>query len=201
MYKLYGGAVMHPSGVQFGLSRGLLQLRSEEVLLSDSLLETISVEAQLYLHLNKPPINGNFLVEMTVRAAQNALENEEPGRRQEIVPFFAGLNRIMYYSLSRVAEKAGLARKEPRRLITNADFWNEFSTGAVDVKVKPGKNLAKLQKSLFKVCLEIVKRRYAESDPENVRHAELIALFMFNFWNATGLLPMAQAVVIFGSSM
>jgi hypothetical protein len=192
---------MHPSGVQFGLSRGLLRLRSEEVLLSDALLEAISVEAQLHIHLNKPPIKGNFLVEMTVRAAQDALGSETEGRRQEIVPFFAGLNRIMYYTLSRVAEKAGLARKEPRQLITNTDFWNEFSTRAVDVKVKPGKNISKIQKSLFKVCHEVVKKRFAENDPANIRHADLSALFMFNFWNATGLLPMAQAVVIFGSSM
>ena len=37
---------MHPSGIQFGLSRGLLQLRGEEVLLSDQLLEAISLEAR-----------------------------------------------------------------------------------------------------------------------------------------------------------
>ena len=192
---------MHPSGVQFGLTRGLLQLRGEEVLLSDQLLEAISVEAQLRLHLGKPPIDGNFLVEMTVRAAQSAMGNEQTGRRQEIVPFFAGLNRTMYYTLCRVAERAGLARKEPRQLITDPDFWNEFSSRAVDIKIKPGKNIAKLQKSLFKVCREIVKKRYAQNDPDNARHADLIALFMFNFWNATGLLPMTQAVVIFGSNM
>src|ERR671935_285366 len=51
-------ADMHPLGVQFGLSRGLLQLRGEEVLLSDSLLEAISIEAQLHLHLRRPPIDG-----------------------------------------------------------------------------------------------------------------------------------------------
>ena len=95
---------MHPSGVQFGLSRGLLQLRGEEVLLSDQLLETISVEAQLRVHLGKPPIDGNFLVDMTVRAAQSALGNDQTGRRQEIVPFFTGLNRTMYYTLCGVAE-------------------------------------------------------------------------------------------------
>ena len=39
-------AAMHPSGVQFGLSRGLLQLKGEEVLLSDKLLEAISIEAR-----------------------------------------------------------------------------------------------------------------------------------------------------------
>ena len=197
----YENADMHPSGVQFGLSRGLLQLRGEEVLLSDQLLEAISLEAQLHLQLRRPPIQGNFLVDITVRAAQKALGNDQGARRQEIVPFFASLNRTMYYTLCRVAERAGLARKEPRRLITDPDFWNEFSNRAVDVKIKPGKGIAKLQKSLFKVCLEIVKKRYAEHDPDNARHADLIALFMFNFWNATGLLPMTQAVVIFGSNL
>jgi hypothetical protein len=107
----------------------------EEVLLSERVLEAISLEAQLRVHLRKPPIDGNFLVDMTVRAAQAA------------------------------------------------------------VKVKPG-NIPKIQKSLFKVCHEIVKRRYAAADPDNARHADLIALFMFNFWNSIGLLPMTQAMVI-----
>ena len=192
---------MHPSGVQFGLSRGLLQLRGEEVLLSDSILEVISLEAQMYIHLGKPAIDGNFLVEMTVRAAQEALGDDQNARRQEFVPFFAHLNRVMYYTLSRVAERAGLAHKEPKRLITDPGFWKDFSEAAVDVKVKPGKSIADLQKSLFKVCLKLVKKRYAENDRENARHADLIALFLFNFWNATGLLPMAQAMVIFGSTL
>ena len=187
---------MHPSGVQFGLSKGLLQLRGEEVLLSERVLEAISLEAQLRIHLRKPPIDGNFLVDMTVRAAQAALGNDQSGRRQEIVPFFAGLNRIMYYTLCRVAERAGLAHKEPNKLFTNPDFWEEFANGAVDVKIKPGKSIPKIQKSLFKVCHEIVKKRYAKADPDNTRHADLIALFMFNFWNSIGLLPMTQALVI-----
>ena len=54
------------------------------------------------------------------------------------------------------------------------------------------------QKSLFKVCHRLVKKRYAQNDPGNSRHADLIALFIFNFWNAIGLLPMTQAVVILG---
>ena len=49
---------MHPSAVQFGLSRGLLQLRGDEVLLSDQLLETVSLEAKAHLELGKPPIRG-----------------------------------------------------------------------------------------------------------------------------------------------
>src|SRR5947208_16024747 len=128
-------ADMHPSGVQFGLSRGLLQLRGEEVLLSDQLLEAISLEAQLHLHLGRPPIDGNFLVDITVRAAQALLQNQPGGRRQEVVPFFASLNRTMYYTFCRVAERAGLAHKEPRRVITNPEFWPEFSERVVHIKI------------------------------------------------------------------
>jgi hypothetical protein len=46
-----------------------------------------------------------------------------------MVPFFAHLNRTMYYTLCRVAERAGLARKEPTGLFTNEDFWEEFRHG------------------------------------------------------------------------
>src|SRR5260370_8686289 len=135
---------MHPSGVRFGLTRGLLRRRAEVVLMSDQLLEAISMEAQLRLHLGKPPIDGNFLVEMTVRAAQSAMGNEQTGRRQEIVPFFAGLNRTMYYTLCRVAERAGLARKKPPQLITDPDFCNEFTSRPVHTKIKPTNNIPNL---------------------------------------------------------
>ncbi|HEY2382431.1 MAG TPA: hypothetical protein VGK48_14730 [Terriglobia bacterium] len=191
---------MHPSGVQFGLSRGLLQMRGEELLLADPLLEAISLEAQLRAHLRKPAIDGNFLVEMTVRAAEKALGNDAAGRRQEVVPFFAHLNRVMYYTCSRVAEHAGIAHKEPKRLITEPSFWEEFTSASLKVKVKSGDSIPKIQRSLFKVCHRLVKKRFAENDPDNARHSDLIAFFIFNFWNATGLLPMAQAMVILGAA-
>src|SRR3989441_11869959 len=94
-----GGQHMHPSGVQFGLSRGLRQLRGEEILLSDQLLETISLHAQMYLQLGRPAIRGNFLVDITVRAAQDALGNQYQGRREEIVPFFASGRVTAYCSI------------------------------------------------------------------------------------------------------
>src|SRR3989442_13533701 len=70
---------MHPSGVQFGLSRGLLQRRGEEILLSDQLVETISLQAQMHVQLGRPAIRGNFLVDITVRAAQDGLGNHYQG--------------------------------------------------------------------------------------------------------------------------
>jgi hypothetical protein len=85
--------------------------------------------------------------------------------------------------------------------ITNPEFWAEFCTRAVDVNIKPGKSVAKIQKALFKICHEIAKTRYTQTDPDNIRHADLTALFMFNFWNAMGLLPMTQAVLILSSEI
>jgi hypothetical protein len=77
---------MHPLGVEFGLSRGLLQFRGDEVLLSDQLLEAISMEAQRHLQLGRPPIRGDFLVDLTVRVAQDALATQQQGRREEWFP-------------------------------------------------------------------------------------------------------------------
>ena len=84
---------MHPSGIQFGLSRGLLQLRGEEVLLSDQLVEAISVQAQLHLQKGRHPIQGNFLVEITVRAAQDAAAHQLPGTRQCLASVGNGVDR------------------------------------------------------------------------------------------------------------
>ncbi len=119
---------MHPLGVQFGLSRGLLQLRGEEVLLSDSLLEAISAEGQLYVRLGKPAIHGNFLVDMTVRAADSALGSGNRGRRQDINPFFGGLNRVMYCTLCHVADAPDSGEKSRENLTSylnrpNTEYW------------------------------------------------------------------------------
>src|SRR5262249_54890623 len=191
---------MHPSGVQFGLSRGLLQLRGEEVLLSQQLIDAVSAQAQQHVQLGRPPIQGNFLVDMTIRAAQDALQTQHQGRTEEMVPFFTALNQTMYYTFCRLAEKAGIADKKPDRLMTNTELWKEFAERAVDIQVKRGKSVKKLRKALFNVCHELVTKWYTEKDPENARYADLIALFMFNFWNAIGLLPIAQHAVTLASS-
>jgi hypothetical protein len=180
---------MHPAGIQFGLSRGLLQFRGEEVLLADVVLEELSREAQFWQHLKKPPIHGNFLVDLTIRAADKLLDNNR-GTSREITPFFTGLNKVMYFTLCRVAERAGVATTKPDRLFTNEDMWSDFCARAAEIELKPGRRSvrqARLQRSLFKICRDEVKKRCAQNDPNNVRHADLIALFMFNFWNATGL--------------
>jgi len=186
---LTANTLMDPAGIKFGLSRRLLRYRGDEVLLADVVVEELSRQAQLWLDLKKPPIQGNFLVDFTIRAADKLLDNNR-GSSHEIAPFFEGLNRMMYYTLCRVAERAGVATKQPDRLLTNEDMWSEFCTRAADIEVKPSRNSGRnvrLQRSLFKICRNLVKERYAQYDPDNARHADLVALFIFNFGNATGV--------------
>jgi hypothetical protein len=191
---------LHPLGIKFGLARGLLEKDGDEVLLSFRVLEDISTQSQVRNNNRRRPIDGNFLVDLTVRAAEALLQkNPLTAPRQEFVPFFAGLNRTMYSTLCRVAERAGLMRREPGKVFTDPAVWEEFSRGAADIQIKPGHSIPKLQRALYQVCRRVVREYYLKNDPDNLRYTDLISLFLFNFWNATGLLPMAQAVVILGA--
>src|SRR6185436_5653258 len=127
-------------------------------------------------------IDGNFLVDMAVRAAEAQLWDTS-GPRKQILPFFAGLNKTMYYTLCDLAEQVGLGHKEPKRFLTNPDYWGKFSEGAVDIKIKPGSNIPKIQKALFKVCHRLIREHCDELHPDKARYVDLLAYFMFNFWN------------------
>jgi hypothetical protein len=188
---------MHPSGVQFGLSRGLLRLDHDTVLVSDQLLENVSVEAHLHVSLGKPSTDTRIFTNIVTLEAQKMLGNEQGTRRQEIVPFFAGLPRALRDTLVLLAEKPGLGSLQERRFMTDQSLWDDFSNRALDIK--RGMSLPKIRKALFKECCNIVRARYAERDPDNARYADLMALFLFNFWNGIGLLAMTEAVVIYCS--
>jgi hypothetical protein len=190
---------MHPVGVQFGLSRGLLQLRGDDVFLADRLIESVSLEAQLYVEMKKPPTSNTIFSEMVTRVAREALAHEQQAQRQEIITFFAGLPRALYHTLITLAEKASMGRRQGKNgFITDEEVWHQFSERAVDVK--PQKTLARVRKSLFAECRDVVRQRYAERDPQNAKHTDLMALFLFNRWNGTGLLAMAEALVVLHSS-
>jgi hypothetical protein len=125
---------MHPSGVQFGLSRELLQLRGEEVLLSDQLLETISVEAQPHFERGGPPTSGNFLVDITVRAAQDFVGTQNPGLRLSA----SGLHSRAGFDVFAKPEAMGFSTPGVRRAIRRRNCGSVFSRMSTEYrKVKP----------------------------------------------------------------
>jgi hypothetical protein len=73
----------------------------------------------MYLQLGRPAIRGNFLVDITVRAAQDALGNHYQGRREEIVSFFGSgrVNAKPYLCFGVMLEKDPPLTRENCRVI------------------------------------------------------------------------------------
>jgi hypothetical protein len=184
---------MRPEGVQFGLSRNLLKLQGEQVFFADGLLEAVSAAAEEWIRFDGPPIEGNFLVDLSIRAADKLLDDDREG--DGIAPFFEDLNRTMFYTFCEVAQSAGLAKKMPTRLLTDPGLWAEFVCRSIEARVESDWEEDERERALFKICRQLVHETYSQRDPQNIRHADLMALFIFNFWNFTGLLPIALTLV------
>src|SRR5437868_10840351 len=97
---------MHPAGIKFGLSHGLLELNGAGVVLSPPLLESISEMARRKVRRRKRVI---WIWDDAVSAAIGKLMPSSTAPRQEYVPFFTGLDRIIFETLMPIAEKAKIA--------------------------------------------------------------------------------------------
>ena len=104
--------------------------------------------------------------------------------RQEVVPFFTGLDRILNETLMFLAEKAEIGRKIGCEFLTGRVFWDEF--GERVRRLQLGDDLDEVRKLFFLECCDVVRFLCKEHDLENSRHADLIALFMFNSLHRTG---------------
>ena len=104
--------------------------------------------------------------------------------RQEVVPFFTGLDRILSETLMFLAEKANIGRKIEREFLTGKVFWDEF--GDRIRRLQLGDDLDEVRKLFFLECCDVVRFLCKQHDPENSRHADLIALFMFNCLHRAG---------------
>jgi hypothetical protein len=180
---------VHPAGIKFGLSVGLLQLRGAEVVVSDQLLESVSAQARRRIKLGKrvPP---TYIWDHVVNHGIRNVFEQTNAPRQEVVPFFTGLDRVLSETLMALAERAGMGRKIGREFLTGKAFWDEF--GERIQKLELSQNMIEVRKLFFLECCNAVKFLCAEHDPDNARHADLLALFMFNLLDASGGLTILE---------
>lgn len=174
---------MHPAGIKFGLSTGLLELRRADVVVSEQLLESISREAQRRIKIGKR-VPAIYIWDHVVSHGLRNVFESTTAPRQEVVPFFTGLDRILNETLMFLAEKAKIGRKIGREFLTGRVFWDEF--GERTRKLQLGDDLDEVRKLFFLECCDVIRFLCKEHDPENSRHADLIALFMFNCLHRTG---------------
>jgi hypothetical protein len=169
---------MHPAGIKFGLAHGLLELSGPAVVLSQPLLESISEMARRKVQRRKRVV---WIWDEAVTAGLGRVLFKINAPRQEYVPFYTGLDRIIFETMGPIAVKATVATRYGRRFNSEATFYRKFRQ---DIR-RPHK---RLEESLawrlhFRETLGLIKRLLAEYSPENMRHAELLALCQLDNWD------------------
>ena len=110
--------------------------------------------------------------------------------RQEVVPFFLGLDRVLSETLMPLAERAGMGRKIGREFLIDKAFWDEFGERIRGLQLTD--DMIEARKLFFRECCNTVRILCVQHDPDNARHADLLALFVFNDLNATGALTILE---------
>ena len=87
---------MHPGGIKFGLSHGLLELNGAGVVLSPPLLESISGMVRRKIRRRKRVI---WIWDEAVAAGLGKVLARIDAPRQEYVPFYTGLDRIIFETM------------------------------------------------------------------------------------------------------
>jgi len=169
---------MHPAGIKFGLSHGLLELNGADVVLSGRFLESISEMARRKVQRRKRVMG---IWDEAVRAGLYRTIVSFTGPRQEYVPFFTGLDRIVLQTLMPIAEKAKIGRRDGKYFFADRTFWERFRK---DVRRPHMRLEASASWRLhFRETYAVIRQLCAEHTPENMRHAELLALCQLDGWD------------------
>src|SRR5436190_10431854 len=108
---------MHPAGIKFGLSHGLLELSGAGVVLAPALLESISEMARRKVRRRKRVI---WIWDDAVNAGLRKVLTTISAPRQEVVPFFMGLDRIIFETMIPIAEKAKIAERNGKYIFAES---------------------------------------------------------------------------------
>ena len=169
---------MHPAGIKFGLSHGLLELSGAGVVLSPPLLESISEIARRKVRRRKRVI---WIWDEAVSAGIGKVLVRITAPRQEFVPFFTGLDRMIFETLMPIAEKAKIAERNGRYFSAERTFYRRFRQDIRRPHMRLEANAA--WRLHFRETYAMIKKLLAEYSPENIRHAELLALCQMDGWD------------------
>jgi hypothetical protein len=171
---------MHPAGIKFGLTHGLLELNGADVVLSGRFLESISEVARHRVQRRKRVL---WIWDEVVGEGLSKVFTSTPARRQEFVPFFTGLDRIVFETMMPIAERAKMGHREGKYFFPDRSFWERFRK---DIKRPHMRNeTSAAWRQHFRESYAVIKELCAEHSPENLRHAELLALCSINHWSAS----------------
>ena len=169
---------MHPAGIKFGLSHGLLELDGSRVVLSPPLVESISAMARHKVQRRKRVL---WIWDEAVAAGLRNLPVRIDGPRQEYVPFYTGLDRIIFETLGPIAEQAMIAERYGKYFSSEHTFYRKMRQDIRRPHMRLEANLA--WRLHFRETLALIRQLLTQYSPENMRHAELLALCQLDNWD------------------
>jgi len=170
---------VHPAGIKFGLTLGLLELKGDGVVLSPALLESISEMARNKVQRRK---RVTWIWDDAVTAGlQRMMPLIIEAPRQEYVPFYTGFDRIVFETMMPIAEKAKIAERYGKYCTAEHTFYRKFRQDIRRPHMRLEANLS--HRLHFRETLGVVRQLLAEHSPEDIRHAELIALCQMDNWD------------------
>jgi hypothetical protein len=175
---------MHPAGIKFGLTHNLLQLSGANVVLSDQLLEHVSAAARRQLHGKR--IDAGDLMEDVINRGLSKMNLAVTGTpRGEYTSFFVKVDIALFDTMYPYAERAGIGYRNGRTFF----FSREFATELYARKniLRRAGDAYGYKKVLFLACYDSVVARCKRVLPGEARHADLLALCMFQAYSAISL--------------
>ena len=168
---------MHPSGIEFGLSQGLLELNGDDVVVSGPFRERISEIARRWVRRRKRVLCiWDFVVTGALHDMPYTLAGTRP---RDYVPFYTGLDRAVLQTMMPIAEEVGMGHRWLKRNFRSDGVWEQRRK---DMRQCPGAGINGYWRVEFRRIYSVVIGLCKENAPAHLRHAELLALCELNRW-------------------
>jgi hypothetical protein len=168
---------MHPAGIKFGLSQGLLELRGAEVVVSGAFLENLSAMARRKIRRRKRVMC--IWDEVLASGLRHTPYSLTGVPRQEFVPFYTGMERIIFQSVMPIAEQIQMGRRLGHRHFIADALYARLNR---DLRRYHARTRNEAWRIRFRQIYAAIISLCKEHAPEHLRHAELLALCELNRW-------------------
>lgn len=161
---------MHPSGIKFGLSQGLLKLNGDEVVVSDPFRERVSEIARRWVRRRKRVLCiWDFVVTDALHDTPYSLDGAKP---RDYMPFYTGLDRAVLQSMMPIAEEVGMGHRWLKRHFVSEGMWEQLK-GYTPVPFQRDKRvLARaIQENLYRYHRPLQRERSPASPARRVARA------------------------------
>jgi hypothetical protein len=168
---------MHPSGIKFGLSQGLLELNGNDLVVSSPFRERISELARHWVRRRKRVLCiWDFVVTNALHDMPYSLEGARP---RDYVPFYTGLDRAVLQSMMPIAEEVGMGHRWLQRHFDSEGVREQLHKDTRRCSASGRNGYWRLHfRKIYTVVIGLCK----ENAPLHLRHAELLALCELNHW-------------------